>query len=84
MIEWDEFYLPPINLYNRPNIYKREFHAGERAMDRENESGMDQEEEMYVEFTMIEINEFIRMYGAEFFLSKLKYPNLMAIIRELG
>lgn len=53
-------------------------------MDRENESGMEQEEEMYVEFTMIEINEFIRMYGAEFFLSKLKYPNLMAIIRELS
>lgn len=74
MIEWHEFYLPPINLYNRPRNY----------MDRENESGMEQEEEMYVEFTMIEINEFIRMYGAEFFLSKLKYPNLMAIIRELG
>lgn len=74
MIEWDEFYLPPINLYNRPR----------NNMDRENESGMEQEEEMYVEFTMIEINEFIRMYGAEFFLSKLKYPNLMAIIRELG
>lgn len=51
--------------------------------DRQNDSGMN-EEEMYVEFTMIEINEFIRMYGAEFFLSKLKYPNLMAIIRELG
>lgn len=74
MIEWDEFHLPPINLYNRPR----------NNMDRENESGMEQEEEMYVEFTMIEINEFIRMYGAEFFLSKLKYPNLMAIIRELG
>lgn len=51
-------------------------------MDRENESGMN-EEEMYVEFTMIEINEFIRNYGAEFFLSRLKYPNLMAIVREL-
>lgn len=74
MIEWDEFHLPPINLYNRPR----------NNMDRENESGMEQEEEMYVEFTMIEINEFIRMYGAEFFLSKLKYPNLMAIIRELS
>lgn len=74
MIEWHEFYLPPINLYNRPR----------NNMDRENESGMEQEEEMYVEFTMIEINEFIRMYGAEFFLSKLKYPNLMAIIRELS
>ena len=74
MIEWYEFYLPPINLYNRPR----------NNMDRENESGMEQEEEMYVEFTMIEINEFIRMYGAEFFLSKLKYSNLMAIIRELG
>ena len=74
MIEWHEFHLPPINLYNRPR----------NNMDRENESGMEQEEEMYVEFTMIEINEFIRMYGAEFFLSKLKYPNLMAIIRELG
>ena len=73
MIDWHEFYLPPINLYNRPR----------NNMDRENESGMEQEEEMYVEFTMIEINEFIRMYGAEFFLSKLKYPNLMAIIREL-
>lgn len=80
MIEWHEFYLPPINLYNRPNIYN----AGERAMDdRQNDSGMN-EEEMYVEFTMIEINEFIHRYGAEFFLSKLKYPNLMAIIRELG
>lgn len=74
MIEWDEFHLPPINLYNRPR----------NNMDRENESGMEQEEEMYVEFTMIEINEFISRYGAEFFLSKLKYPNLMAIIRELG
>ena len=52
-------------------------------MDRENESGMN-EEEMYVEFTMIEINEFIRRYGAEFLLSRLQYPNLMAIIRELG
>lgn len=72
MIEWHEFYLPPINLYNRPR----------NNMDRENESGMN-EEEMYVEFTMIEINEFISRYGAEFFLSKLKYPNLMAIIREL-
>lgn len=73
MIEWDEFYLPPINLYNRPR----------NNMDRENESGMN-EEEMYVEFTMIEINEFIRRYGAEFLLSRLQYPNLMAIIRELG
>jgi hypothetical protein len=72
VIEWHKFYLPPINLYNRPR----------NNMDRENESGMN-EEEMYVEFTMIEINEFISRYGAEFFLSKLKYPNLMAIIREL-
>lgn len=84
MIEWHEFYLPPINLYNRPNIYKREFHAGEQTMDdRQNDSGMN-EEEMYVEFTMIEINEFIRRYGAEFLLSRLQYPNLMAIIRELS
>jgi len=82
VIEWHKFYLPPINLYNTPITYQREFHAGEQTMDRENESGMN-EEEMYVEFTMIEINEFISRYGAEFFLSKLKYPNLMAIIREL-
>ena len=74
MIEWHEFYLPPINLYNRPRNYMD---------DQQNDSGMN-EEEMYVEFTMIEMNEFIRRYGAEFFLSRLKYPNLMAIIRELG
>ena len=74
MIEWHEFYLPPINLYNRPRNYMD---------DRQNDSGMN-EEEMYVEFTMIEINEFIRRYGAEFLLSRLQYPNLMAIIRELS
>ena len=51
-------------------------------MDRENESGIN-EEEMYVEFTMMEINEFIAQYGAEFFLSRLKFPNLSAIIKEL-
>lgn len=72
MIVWHDFYLPPINLYNTPRIY----------MDRENESGIN-EEEMYVEFTMIEINEFIAQYGAEFFLSRLKFPNLSAIIKEL-
>lgn len=74
MIEWHEFYLPPINLYNIPRNYMD---------DRQNDSGMN-EEEMYVEFTMIEINEFIRRYGAEFLLSRLQYPNLMAIIRELS
>lgn len=73
MINWKDFYLPPINLYNI---------ARNTMEERQNESGMN-EEEMYVEFTMIEVNEFIRNYGAEFFLSKLKYPNLMAIVREL-
>lgn len=41
------------------------------------------EEEAYVEFTMMEINEFIARYGAKFFLSRLKYPQMASIIREL-
>ena len=41
------------------------------------------EEEAYVEFTMMEINEFISRYGAKFFLSRLHYPQIAAIIRVL-
>lgn len=41
------------------------------------------EEEHYVEFTMMEINEFIARYGANFFLSRLKDENYDAIFECL-
>ena len=41
------------------------------------------EEEHYVEFTMMEINEFIGKYGADFFLSRLRDDNYDAIVECL-
>jgi hypothetical protein len=41
------------------------------------------EEEMYVEFTMIEITEFIDRYGVDFFLSRLSHRHLIDIVKEI-
>ena len=49
-------------------------------LDWEEQDACSNEEEMYVEFTMMEINEFIGRYGANFFLSRLKDENYDAIV----
>lgn len=54
--------------------------ANEADLDWEEQDACSNEEEMYVEFTMMEINEFIGRYGANFFLSRLKDENYDAIV----
>lgn len=41
------------------------------------------EEEMYVEFAFMEVNELIEKYGVDFFLSRISHEHLINIVRAI-